>query len=130
MRQSGRMLATVLQLMIAKCQPGITSRELALLGAKELESLGGEPAFKGVPGPGSTPPFPDVVCISINEEVQHSIPSSRVVQVGDLVNFDFGVRYQGMITDAGTTVAVGPPSPDHQRLLLGTSQALQAGLAR
>ena len=85
----------------------------------------------GVGGDGHQRPFPDIICISISEEVQHSIPTDRVLVDGDLVNFDFGVDYQGWLTDSGLTVAVGDKiDPDSQRLLEGTKKALFAGLKK
>ena len=130
MREGGWMLATVLDLMVAKTEVGITGRELADIARQELKSLGGEPAFLGVKGGLSTTPFPDVICISISEEVQHGIPSSRVIVEGDLVNFDFGVKHRGMITDSGRTIGVGSIATDAQRLLDGVEAALAAGLAQ
>ena len=127
MREGGRMLATVLDLLVRHVEPGVRSKDLAALAAKELKSLGGEPAFLGVES-GSGPPFPDVVCISISEEVQHGIPSERILAEGDVVNFDFGVRHRGMVTDAGLTVPVGAIDDDARRLLDETRKALYAGL--
>ena len=128
MRESGRMLATVLDILVRQLSPGIKSKDLAVVAAAELKSLGGEPAFLGVESPGRGPAFPDVVCISINEEVQHSIPSERILRNGDIVNFDFGVRYRGMITDSGLTVPVGQISQPARHLLDSTEKALHAGL--
>ncbi len=130
MREGGRMLATVLHLMVANTKPGITGKELAKLAQKEIKALGAEPAFLGVESVWDGPPFPDVICISISEEVQHGIPSSREVVEGDLVNFDFGVKHKGLITDAGLTVGVGQISADARRLLDGVGAALAAGLAQ
>ena len=128
MRESGRMLATILDLMESSTTPGITAKELADLAAKELKAMGGSPAFLGVDGGPGVKQFPDVICISVNEEVQHGIPGNRVINDGDVVNFDFGVNYKGMITDSGRTIAVGKISLDAQRLLTGTKKALYAGL--
>jgi methionyl aminopeptidase len=123
MRESGRMLATVLQVMRQKVAPGMTPKDMSTLAMKELKALGGEPAFLGFYG------YPDIICISVNNQVQHSIPSSIPFAAGDVVNFDFGVRYKGMITDGGITVAVGnKTTPDTKRLIEGTERALYAGL--
>jgi len=127
MREGGRMLATILQLMRAKCKPGLTPKDMAVIAKNELKVLGGKPAFLGY----GAHPFPDVICISVNDQVQHSIPSSRPFQPGDVVNFDFGVLYKGMVTDAGITVCVGDKlTPDTQRLIDGTHKALYQGLAQ
>lgn len=123
MRESGKMLATVLEKLAKAAEPGLTPQDLSALAAKELKQLGGEPAFLGFQG------YPDVICISVNDEVQHAIPSKHKIKKGDVVNFDFGVSYRGMITDAGATVGVGKISEDAQRLLDGTRDALVAGIA-
>ena len=130
MRQSGHMVATVLELMVSQAKPGVSSRYLADLAVQELKSLGGQSAFLGVKSGRFGPPFPDVICISISEQVQHGVPSDRVLVEGDLVNFDFGVNYRGFITDAGLTVGVGSIGADGQRLLTGTQKALKAGLSK
>ena len=127
MRIAGRMLAEVLDKVVKSTKPGITALELAKIAQDEINSLDGSPAFLGVKSAQGLP-FPDVICISTNEEVQHGVPSSRVIKEGDIVNFDFGVEYKGMITDAGLTIPVGKISRDSSRLLEATKKALYAGL--
>src|SRR5688572_23518112 len=123
LRESGRMLATVLELLRKECAAGKTPKEMSALAGKELRRLGGEPAFLHFYG------YPDVICISVNDQVQHAIPNDRPFKDGDIVNFDFGVRHKGMITDAGITVCVGGKTTDETaRLIKGTQQALQDGL--
>ena len=123
MRESGKMLATILDLLKHQELEGQTPKELAMFARNELQKLGGTPTFLGFEG------FPDVICISVNDQVQHSIPTAIPLQKGDVVNFDFGVTYKGMITDAGTTVVVGnEPSKDQKRLLEGTENALYAAI--
>jgi methionyl aminopeptidase len=76
-------------------------------------------------------PFPATICISVNDEVVHGIPGERVIQEGDLVGLDFGVDYEGMLTDgAVTVVAGGKPTPAQRRLLDATRQALELGIAQ
>lgn len=123
MRDSGRMLATILQLIRKKVTAGMTPKDISALAARELEKLGGEAPFRGFEG------YPDIICISNNNEVQHGIPSDRPFKNGDIVNFDFGVKYHGMVTDAGITVCIGgKPDKAGARLLKGTEEALYAGL--
>lgn len=123
MRISGQMLASVLQFLKPRVQVGITTKQLADEAARELKKLGGKPAFLGYGG------FPDVICISINEEVVHGIPGREVIADGDLVSLDFGVDYNGMITDAAITVVAGETSGTKRRLLKGTEEALLAGIS-
>src|ERR1700729_4333443 len=95
MREGGRMLASVLQTLKSKMQVGMSTKDLANIAAAELDKLGGKPAFLGYQG------FPDVICISVNDEVVHGIPrADKLIAEGDIVGLDFGVTYQGMITDA------------------------------
>lgn len=127
MRESGRMLATVLEYLRQKSAPGITPKDISGFAKEKLRSLGGEPAFLGFYG------FPDIICISVNNEVQHSIPRNRTMQAGDVVNYDFGVRYKGMVTDAGISVCIGGDkflTPDTKRLLEGTERALYDGISK
>ena len=123
MRQSGHMLATVLQLIKREVKAGMTPRDMSRMAANELEKLGGKPSFKGFEG------YPDIICISTNNEVQHSIPNDTPFQDGDIVNFDFGVTVKGMVTDAGISVCIGgQPDKAGHRLLEGTERALYAGI--
>ena len=123
MREGGRMLATVLELMRTKAAPGLTPKDMSDMAKKELRTLGGQPAFLGFYG------YPDIICISVNDRVQHSIPDNVPFKAGDVVNFDFGVRHKGMITDGGISVCIGgETTPDTKRLLEGTERALQAGI--
>jgi methionyl aminopeptidase len=123
MRESGRMLASVLELMRQKTEAGLTPKNMSDLARKELKSLGGEPAFLGFFG------YPDIICISVNNQVQHSIPNNVPFKLGDVVNYDFGVTYKNMITDAGITICVGNTfTADTKRLIQGTQKALHEGL--
>lgn len=123
MREGGHMLATVLRTMKNTCKAGLTPKYMADLAKQELQELGGEPAFLNFHG------YPDVICISVNNQVQHTIPTDNPFEDGDVVNFDFGVRYKGMVTDGGLTVVVGDKTtPDIIRLIKGTQGALNAAL--
>lgn len=122
MRKSGQILAKVLQYLAKQTEPGVTPKDMSKLAAKKLQELGGEPAFKGYQG------YPDIICISVNNQVQHSIPDNEPFREGDVVNYDFGVRYKGMVTDGGITVGVGKISHEAQNLIQGTKEALETGI--
>lgn len=124
MRESGRMLATVLDELKKVVEPHQSTKDLANYAAKELKALGGKASFLGYNG------FPDVICISVNDEVVHGIPrKNKIIAEGDLVGLDFGVTYNGMITDAAITVVAGAAkNPKHTQLLQITEHSLQAGI--
>lgn len=125
MRISGHMLASVLNYLKGQVQPGQSTKQIADLAAAELRRLGGKPVFNGYEG------FPDVICISLNNEVVHGIPrSDRIVEAGDIISLDFGVNYQGMITDGAISFLVGGVGkPSHKKLVERTEQSLLAGIA-
>ncbi|MGB4800479.1 MAG: type I methionyl aminopeptidase [Candidatus Saccharimonadales bacterium] len=123
MRQSGQILARVLEKLRREARVGMTPKEASAIAAIETEKLAGKPAFKGFEG------YPDIICISNNNEVQHSIPNDTPFKKGDIVNFDYGVVVDGMITDAGITVCIGgKPDADAARLLRGTEEALYTAI--
>lgn len=124
MRESGRMLATVHREIKKFVEPGATGKDVSELAKRELKALGGEAAFLGYNG------FKDVICISVNDEVVHGIPNSIPFEAGDLVGFDFGVAYRGMITDGAFSMFIGgkAPSKEAQALLDTTNMALHAGI--
>lgn len=125
MRASGKILATILEELIDKARVGMHTREIDLMARKLLVQHKAEAAFLNYQG------FPGSICISINEEIAHGIPGERVMGAGDLVHFDFGVRYNGMITDAGKSFVLGAePTADQSRLLTGTQKALDAAIAQ
>ncbi len=121
-RISGQMTARVLEYLKSHTVVGASPKELADLAAKEIKRLGGEAVLLGYSG------FPDVICISLNDEVVHGIPDNRLIQDGDLVSFDLCVGYKGMITDAAITVVAGEASGAKRKLLKGTEEALAAGI--
>lgn len=125
MRESGRMLATILDILKPHVKPGVSTKDLAIIAERELKSLGGSAPFLHYQG------FPDVICISLNDEVVHGIPRpDRIIESGDLVSLDFGVNYRGMITDSAITLIAGnPKNKKHEELLRFTEESLQAGIA-
>lgn len=123
MRSSGQLLASVLNVLKQQLTPGMTTRDLAELAKKELKGTGGIPTFLGMYG------FPDVLCVSVNDEVVHGIPGDRKIQDGDIVSMDFGVTYDGMITDAAISAIAGRiKDSKHARLVRDTEAALMAGI--
>lgn len=124
MRQGGKKLAQVLQILAGQIKPGVTARELAIAAEAEVKKAGLQPILKGYEG------FPDVLCISVNEAIVHGMPGKNKVKEGDVVNLDLTVGYKNLILDSAISVYVGssPPPADIKRLLEGTKRALDAGI--
>ena len=126
MAAGGRILALTHAHLRTHVRAGVTTGHLDRIAEDFIRSHDGAvPAFKGLYG------FPGAICISVNEEIVHGIPSpKRVLADGDIVKFDVGVQYQGMFTDACITVPVGTVDPTTQRLVDVTERALDAGIAQ
>lgn len=122
MRESARLVGQILQELKAMIRPGLKTIELDKYAEKRTKELGAEPAFKGYRG------YPASLCVSINEEIIHGIPSERRLKEGDLVSLDFGVVYKGFYGDAALTCPVGEVSEEAQRLLAAAEGAFWAGL--
>jgi len=126
-RESAQIVGRCLQMLAAEVRPGVSTKELDRLAEEFIRAQGGEPAFKGYRG------FPASICASVNEEVVHGIPSSkRILNEGDVISLDIGVRKSGFYGDAARTLPVGPAdkiSEAARRLLEATERSLQAGIA-
>lgn len=122
MRQAGRMVAELLEVLRKSVHPGISTIELDALAEKTIGRLGGKPAFKGYRG------FPATICTSVNEEVVHGIPSRRKLKEGDIIGLDVGVVVEGYFADAAVTVPVGGVPARTQDLLAVTEGALYEGI--
>jgi methionyl aminopeptidase len=129
MRESGRIVAEVLALVGARISPGIRTRDLDTLAEEYIRSKGAVPAFKGY-GHDRNNLFPGTLCISIDDEVVHGIPDGRVIEEGQIVSIDVGVRKNGYFGDGARTFAVGTISPEKARLLKTTEESLYRGIAQ
>lgn len=124
MRQAGGILAETLAVLEAAVRPGLSTLELDRLAVAEFARRGAQPAFLGYRG------FPASVCVSLNDEIIHGIPSARrIIREGDLVSLDLGCLYRGFYSDSAVTVAVGAVSAEASRLIAVTRQALADGIA-
>lgn len=126
LRISGKILSETLNLLKTEVKVGVSTQYLADRAKKNIKKLGGNPAFLGY---GHPVPFPDVICISVNDEVVHGLPSTeRILKNGNLVSLDLGVEYRGMITDSAITVICGTANKELEDLVIHTKKALNAGL--
>jgi methionyl aminopeptidase len=127
MRRASAIVAEILEQVAAAVRPGVTTAELDELAEEATRRASARPAFKGYVVGGRT--YPSSLCISINDEVVHGMPSPRrTLRDGDIVGLDFGVSWEGYYGDAARTVAVGRPAPDARRLMEVTAEALAAGI--
>jgi methionyl aminopeptidase len=123
MRVACNAAAEILAAVAREVQPGRTTAELNDVAAGLMAKFGGTSPFLGYKG------YPGHICVSVNEEVVHGIPSQRRVQYGDIVSLDVGIILDGFVGDNATTVAVGVVEGRTQQLLQATEQALRAGIA-
>jgi len=124
MRQAGSIVAIVLEKLERSVEPGMTTGHLNKIAEEETKKNNAIPSFKGYKG------FPASICVSVNEQIVHGIPSKRALKEGDIVSIDFGVIYNGFQGDAARTMAVGKISQDAQKLMQITREALMAGIAK
>lgn len=122
MRESGRMLGAVLKLIEQQAQAGMSGLDASAIARRELKAYGAQASFLGYQG------FPDVICVSVNDAVVHGIPNKTPFKQGDIVGFDFGVTYKGMVTDAAISICIGEPNKAQSRLLKETEKSLYAGI--
>lgn len=125
MRVAGLVVGRTLSLLRDAVRPGITTGELDALAEQSIRQQGGVPSFLGY----GFPPFPASICASVNDEVVHGIPGSRVLVEGDVISIDCGAIVDGWHGDAAITVAVGEVSPEVATLMDVTEESLWRGLA-
>ncbi len=125
MAEGGKILASIMKELEKMVKPGITTKELDGLAEALVLKSGGKCSFKGYDG------FPNCLCVSINEEVVHGIPSDkRILKEGDVVKLDLGFFYQGFHTDMAITLPVGKISFEAQRLVRITKKVLKLAIKK
>jgi len=129
LREGGRRLAVILETIAAKVAPGVKTLELENLARDLIRQGGDEPAFLGYKPQGSRRAYPAALCVSINDEIVHGLPSERALKTGDIVGLDLGLKHEGLFTDMAVTLPVGQVSAEAENLIATVEQALEAGLA-
>jgi methionyl aminopeptidase len=130
MRAAGRIVAETFARIAEAVRPGVALKELDRLATAYLRSQGAQPLYKGYRGnPPAHPPFPGVICASVNHEICHGLPDRRILKDGDIVGVDIGLKYQGWCGDACVTYAVGHITPQVGRLLTVAEACLQRGIS-
>ncbi len=123
MRKAGAIVGQILLELGEMVKPGVSTADLDLFAQVRTKELGAKPAFKGYQG------FPGTLCVSVNEEVVHGIPSKkRILNAGDIVGVDFGVIFDGWFGDSAKTFCVGKVSSDIEKLVKTTEKSLYLGI--
>jgi methionyl aminopeptidase len=127
MRAAGQILAGILDVLESELRPGLTTGDLDEIAARMIRDAGAVSSFKGY---GSNPPFPGVICASVNDEVVHGIPSPRrPLAAGDIVSVDIGCIVDGWHADCARTWTIGPVSDEIATLIDATRRGMEAGIA-
>jgi len=129
MRRAGLVVVAGLEAMAAAAAPGVTTLELDAVGRDVLASHNAKSSFFHYGGGFGLPPYPGVVCLSVNEVVVHGIPGPRVLRDGDILSIDFGAIVDGWHGDAARTVTIGEVSQKALDLIEATRAAMWAGVA-
>ncbi len=129
LRDAGLVVAKVLSKLKEYAKPGISTGELNEIALEMTNQVGAIALFKGVPCPYKNSPFPGAICASVNEQLVHGIPSRKVVlNEGDILSIDFGVKLNGYCGDSATTFGIGQIAPDRQKLLDVTKRLLDIAI--
>lgn len=129
LREGGKRLATVLYKVGEMAKPGISTWELDKYAEKLIRDMGDEPAFLNYRPEGASYPFPASLCVSVNNEIVHGIPKkNKILQEGDIVSLDLGLKHKGYFTDMAITVPVGEISKSAEKLLEVTKKSLEIGI--
>jgi len=124
MRENGRILAQIMEELKNKVESGITTLELDRLAESLVFKYEGKPSFKNYEG------FPAALCVSINEQIVHGVPSERVLKKGDMVSLDLGFFKNGFHVDMATTLGIGEMDTESSRLIKASKKALKRGIKK
>ena len=124
MQKGGKILAKILRELTKRVKAGIKTEELDKLAEKLTRKYNAKPSFKGYQG------YPKALCVCINEELVHCLPSKRIIKEGDIVSLDYGIWYKGLCVDSAVTIGVGKISPEARKIIKVTKRALYLGIKR
>lgn len=129
--EGGRILSSILDTLIKMLRPGLTTAELEETALRMMKEANSEPSFKGYRANKKDKPFSTALCISINNEVVHApaLPN-RIINDGDVVSIDIGMKYKGLYTDMARTAAVGKVSDEIKKLITVTRHSLEKAIKK
>jgi|CXWL01.1.fsa_nt_gi methionyl aminopeptidase len=128
--EAGRRLGVVIEALMAMVAPGVSTLSLDEASERFIREGGDVPAFRGYKPEGAKMPFPSTLCISVNDEVVHGIPSAnRILKEGDIVSLDLGLIHNGFVVDSAVTVPVGKTDARSYALMDATRESLSRAIA-
>jgi methionyl aminopeptidase len=127
MHRANRIVVDILEMMRAMVKPGATTAQLNAMAEEELARRGAKSPFKGY-APMGLPPYPAVVCASVNDVIVHGIPNRTRLQEGDILGLDFGSILEGFVGDAAITIPVGKVTPRAEELMNTTRECLELAI--
>lgn len=129
LKEGGAILARIMRTLVKTVKPGIKASTLDELAYQLIKQFGGEPSFLNYQPDFSNRPFPNSLCVSVNDVIVHGIPSKYLVlKDGDLVSLDLGMKYKGLFTDMAVTVSLGRIKPLERKLMNTTQGALSEAI--
>ena len=124
MRENGKILASIMREIKDRVEPGITTKYLDGLAESLVLKYGGTPSFKGYEN------YQASLCVSINEQIVHGVPSEKILKEGDIVSLDLGFFKNGFHSDMAITAPVGEIFPEANRLIKAAKKALKRGIKK
>ena len=124
LKKIGKIVAEIRDTMVAATKPGMTTKEIDEIGGKLFKEHG------AISGPMGEYDFPGYTCISVNEEVAHGIPGSRVIKDGDIVNIDVSGSYDGYFADTGISFVIGEGYPEKEKLCAVAESAFNSAMLK
>ena len=128
LREGGSRLAFILHHLAGVVKPGMKTIDLEKMARELIDKGGDKPAFLNYKPKGARRPYQSALCVSINEEIVHGIPSDRIIEEGDVVTVDLGLVHQGFFTDMAITVTAGEVSEEIAKLIRVTKESLVIGI--
>jgi len=129
LQEGGKRLAKVMKVLRRETKPGVSAAFLDELAYTMIKKYGGYPSFLNYQPDFSNRPFPNSLCVSLNDVIVHGIPRKDIIlKPGDLVSLDLGMEYQGLFTDMAITVGLGRMKPEEKRLIETTQKALAVAI--
>ncbi len=124
LRRGGKILNKIINELIEKIRPGISSKELDWMAENLIKKAGGKPSFKNYRPDFAQSPYEATICFSPNNVIVHGVPNSSLIEEGDIVSIDIGMEYDGLFTDMAKTVGVGKITPQATKLIEATKKAM------